>query len=207
MKLPHSVVGRCLNPGWQKSYPWTRGPFNSHLTPNSGPNSKSRSLLSTEILQATVADPGAGVPASLCSEREYAHSLPNKITQGTAGRQRPCLGTGPRHTRGTRGHPAEGTAKLFCSAVPPGAPGRQQGTGAPTPPCRVFHRETGAGLSGRPPAPPCWEPTRCEALPGRCCPPAAACCLPAGRRRSGGAPPGACRTAWLFRRVLPMARA
>lgn len=99
---------------------------------------------------------------------------------------------------GTRGHPAEGTAKLFCSAVPPAAIQR----GDPNSALPVFHREAGAGALGRPPAPPRSEPPgakRCQAGAVRC--------LPAGGRRSGGAPPGACRTAWLFRRVLPMARA
>lgn len=142
----------------------------------------------------------------ICRERDDARSPPDKVTQGTARQQKPFSGTAPQHPPGTRGHPAEGGAKLFCSMVPPRGARPLPREGAPTPPCRIFHRETGAGPSGSPPAPLRWEPARCEALPGGRCPPAAACYLPAGRRRSGGAPPGACRTAWLFRKVLPMAR-
>lgn len=102
------------------------------LTPNLVPSSAQTSFRPHRG-SSRCRGPTPSIPL-LYRERDDARSPPNKITQGTAGRQRPCLGIGTQHTQGTRCHPPEGMAKLFCSAVPPQGAWPQHGRGAPTPP-------------------------------------------------------------------------
>lgn len=198
-KFPHSVVGRCLNPSWQKSCLWTRGPLTSHITPNRGPNSKSHSLLSTDILQATLwqsPGPGSHTQHRSALSGNIRTACPIKSPKGQPG----ARGRVWEEVPGTRGTPAVTLMKAqqSCSAAryPRGLPAASKGrephlrlagcfTGRPelvSRPARPSHR------AGSPPG-----AKRCQAGAVRRQPPDAylpSAAAPGPRRRAPAAPPG-----------------